>query len=256
MNLQKCWALARLTQTVLTSVDRTTECKNTVTFKPIQTCMMSALSPLTLHTYCKETFPPLITSPNLPLPKLYFTCRESPGGRPSVAQDSSVSPCLYRSSREQSSACVVQHSPLSGRGRRAAGGWTQWEHGLGTSSVLCGIVSCCRFHPCLGPPCYRSRCRRSVASCSCYWDCRLWLHQGRGCSFSQHRGSETLSGLQSASLTVDTKKRDNSVTLVNLQAKEFFSLTVTWKHWCFQRRRNSFLLVLRLNHRAELAKYD
>lgn len=164
--------------------------------------IMSDLQLLLLHTYSKGH----CSAVYITKPSLYFTCRASPDGRLSVAPDSWVCPCLYRSSPARWSACVVRHSPRSGTGRRVAGGWTQWARGLGTSSVLCGSASCCRFHPCWGPPCYRSQCRRSVASCSCCWGCRLWLHQDKGCSFSRHQDSETLLGLQWASLTAETER--------------------------------------------------
>lgn len=67
----------------------------------------------------KNTFNEYLFPPAIPLP---FTCRESPGGRPSVAPDSWVSPYLYRSNQARLSACVARRSPHSDRGRRAGGG--------------------------------------------------------------------------------------------------------------------------------------
>lgn len=98
---------------------------------------------------------PIGTTPLTPTTTLYLTCRESPDGRPSVAPNSWVSPCLCRSNQERLSAGVALHSPRSDRGRRAADGWTPAARGPGTASALCGSVSCCMYRPCWGPPCCR-----------------------------------------------------------------------------------------------------
>lgn len=65
---------------------------------------------------------PIGTTPLTPTITLYLTCRESPDGRPFVAPNSWVSPCLCRSNQERLSAGVALHNPRSDRGRRAADG--------------------------------------------------------------------------------------------------------------------------------------
>lgn len=156
--------------------------------------IMNACPPaLTLHTFCRGHSRSVL---NL-LPStisLFLTCRASPGGRPCVAPNSWVSPYLDRSTLAQLSACAVLRSPHSGKGRTAAGGWTQGAPGPRTTSALCGSASCCMFRPCLGPPCCKLRCRWSVASCSCHWGCRLWLHRDRGCRFFLDRDTGNFSG--------------------------------------------------------------
>lgn len=153
MNLQMCLAGARLIRVALKSVHQTNQTE-THKHKGAETCV-HINSRLPCYPLAPRTYP--FRFQNLPPPtiSISFTCRESPGGRPSVAPDSWVSPYLYRSNQARLSACVALRSPHSGRGRRAAGGWTQGARGPGTASALCGSASCCRFHPCWGPPCCR-----------------------------------------------------------------------------------------------------
>lgn len=148
MTLQMCLAVARDSHTKICRSNQHNwhEC----TLNECQLCHSS-------HTYSTgESLSAFyILKHSHPTLSLNVTCRASPGGRPSVAPDSWVSPFLCRSNRARWSACVARRSPQSGRGRRADGGWTQWARGPGTFSGLCGSASCCTFPPCWGPPCCR-----------------------------------------------------------------------------------------------------